>query len=133
MGPLKILILEDNADDADLLILELKDSGFEVEWQRVDSRQGFLSSLNFDLDIIFADYMLPQFNALEALKLLKEHGYDVPFIVVTGNINQEIAAACMRQGAADYLLKDRLSRLGEATRQALAQHDSRRGKGGTEQ
>lgn len=126
MTLIKTLILEDNPDDAELLVLELEEAGYEVDWQRVYSEHDFLMHLSPDLDIILADFTLPQFNAFAALKLLHEKDYNVPFIVVTGTISEETAVACMKQGAADYLLKDRLPRLGEAVRQAMLQHDLRR-------
>jgi DNA-binding NtrC family response regulator len=73
------------------------------------------------LDIILADYSLPQFDALRALHLLQERDLDIPFIVVTGSVSEEAAVECMRQGATDYLLKDRLGRLGPAVERALQQ------------
>jgi putative two-component system response regulator len=72
-------------------------------------------------DIILADFSLPQFNALRALEHLKNRGLDIPFIVVTGNINEELSADCIKQGASDFLNKDRLSRLGQAVERALEQ------------
>src|SRR5207248_913948 len=68
-----------------------------------------------------ADYCLPQFDALQALRLLRARGVDIPFIIVSGSIGEDTAVAAMREGAADYLLKDRLARLGEAVRGALEQ------------
>jgi DNA-binding NtrC family response regulator len=122
---IRVLLLEDNHDDAELLVVELTLSGFEVEWDRVETEAAFIENLSPDLDIILADYTLPQFNAQGALERLQQKGYDIPFIVVTGTITEETAVAVMRQGAADYLLKDRLSRLGEAVRHALAQRQIR--------
>ncbi|MBK8030109.1 MAG: response regulator [Chloroflexi bacterium] len=81
--------------------------------------EAFLEQLEFNPDIILADYTLPRFTAPDALSLLQKTGRDIPFIVVTGSISEEAAVFCMKQGAADYLLKDRLSRLGEAVRHAL--------------
>ncbi len=115
---LSILILEDRPEDAELMVYELKKAGFELEWERVDKMSGFQDRLSPDLDLILADINLLQFDGLNALHLLKESGLDIPFIVVTGTY-EEIALECIKQGAADYLLKDRLARLGNAVRSAL--------------
>ena len=119
---LYVLIVEDRPDDAELLAYELERAGMAVRWQRVDSEAGYLACLlraEDAPDVILADYSLPQFDALRALHLLQERGLDVPFIVVTATVGEEVVAECMRQGAADYLLKDRLGRLGLAVERAL--------------
>ncbi len=117
--PIHVLILEDRRDDAEIMVLELEADGYEVRWVRVETPEAFLDQLEFNPDIILADYTLPRFTAPDALALLQKTGRDIPFIVVTGSISEEAAVFCMKQGAADYLLKDRLSRLGEAVRHAL--------------
>jgi PAS domain S-box-containing protein len=122
---IQVLLLEDNQDDAELLVMEMTFSGFEVSWERVETEAAFVEKLTPELDIILADYTLPQFNALTALQHLQDKGYDIPFVVVTGTISEETAVSVMKQGAADYLLKDRLSRLGEAVRHALNQRQLR--------
>jgi len=119
-GPLRVLFLEDNPSDVELLLHALQRAGYVPEWDRVDSESEYLARLNPDLDVILADYNLPQFDALRALYRLQESQLDIPFIVVTGSI-EEIAVECMKQGAADYLLKDRLGRLGQAVERALEQ------------
>lgn len=119
--PLRVLVLEDRPEDADLMLHELRKSGFDPAWERVESEPEFLAHLAPELDLILADYHLPQFDALRALGLLKESGLDVPFIVVTGSISEEAAVSVMRQGASDYLLKDRLARLGPAVVGAIEQ------------
>ena len=83
------------------------------------TEEDFLAHLTPPPRVILADYHLPQFDALRALTLLRERGLDIPCLVVTGALGDEAAVECMRQGAADYLLKDRLARLGEAVKQAL--------------
>jgi two-component sensor histidine kinase/CheY-like chemotaxis protein len=118
---LRILVLEDRADDAELMIIELERAGFAPDWCRVDSREAFCARLNPPPDVILADYSLPQFCALEALRLTRESGLDTPFIVVSGSVGEEIAVQAIKLGADDYLLKDRLARLGEAVRRALEQ------------
>src|SRR3990172_6271639 len=115
---LRVLMLEDNEQDAELIARELRRAGYELLLGRVDSEAGFLASLEQPLDLILADYSLPQYDALRALIALQHRGLDIPFIVVTGGF-EELAIRCLKQGAADYLTKDRLGRLGEAVRQAL--------------
>ncbi len=117
---LRILILEDRPEDAELMVYELRKAGFELEWERVDKLESFRAKLSPELDVILADVNLPQFDGLTALNLLKESGLDIPFVVVTGTY-EEIALECIKQGAADYLLKDRLARLGNAVSGALDQ------------
>jgi len=116
--PLRVLILEDRPDDAELIVLELQDAGFEPEWRRVDTEEEYLASLDPELDIILSDYSMPQFDGLRALILLQDRELDIPFILVTGGL-EELGMACLKQGAADYLIKDRLGRLGPAVTQAL--------------
>src|SRR6266849_4346233 len=119
--PLRVLIVEDNVNDTELVLRELRRSGFKPDWRRVDTEVEFSASLDSKIDIILSDYSMPQFNGVRALELLKEHGPEVPFIIVSGSIGEEIAVGAMRQGAADYLLKDRLGRLGQAVEHALEQ------------
>ena len=123
--PLHALILEDSPADAELLLHELRRAGFEPHGQRVATEPDFLAGLTPPPDIILADYTLPQFDALRALRCVQERAQDVPLIVVTGALSDEAAVACLKQGAADYLLKDRLGRLGEAVRHTLAEQDLR--------
>ena len=119
--PLNILMLEDRPSDAELIIYELKQAGFEPNWVCVETETDFLAHLHTDLDLILSDYTLPSFDALHALHCMQKTGLDIPFIVVTGTISEEAAVVCMKEGAADYLLKDRMARLGTAVRQALEQ------------
>ncbi|MCS6995060.1 MAG: HD domain-containing protein [Anaerolineales bacterium] len=118
---LNVLILEDRPADAELILYEMKRSGYDCASVRVDTQDEYLRAIDEQPDIILADYSLPQFTAMQALHLLQEKGYDIPFIVVTGTISEEAAVETMKQGAADYLLKDRLSRLGQAVERALQQ------------
>ena len=120
-SPLRLLILEDRPADAELMLHELRRGGLAVDGQRVETEADFVAALDPALDLILADYSLPQFNALRALQLLQQRGLDIPFIVVTGSVSEEVAVECMKQGAADYLLKDRLTRLGQAVTHALEQ------------
>ncbi|HUF39584.1 MAG TPA: HD domain-containing phosphohydrolase [Anaerolineales bacterium] len=116
---LRVLIVEDQATDLELTIHLLRKSGFEPAWRNVHGRSEYLKALEDPPDVILADFTLPGFDALEALRLLHERDLDIPFIVVSGTISEEVAVECMKLGASDYLLKDRLSRLGPAISQAL--------------
>lgn len=119
--PLRILILEDRLSDAELMLHELRHAGFVPEWRQVETEADYLAFLDSSLDIILADYTLPQFDAVRALELLRERNLDVPFIIVSGTIGEECAIAAIHQGATDYLLKDRLGRLGAAVQRAIGQ------------
>lgn len=118
---IRVLILEDRPADAELMVAELLRGGFDPLWQRVDTESEYLACLAPDLSIILADYYLPGFNAERALELLRERSLDIPFVVVSGAIGEDIAVATMRQGAADYVLKDRLVRLAPAVSRVLAE------------
>ncbi len=124
--PLKVLFLEDNPQDTELVLWELRRAGFAPEWERVDTEEAFLARLRPDWDLILSDYAMPQFNGLRALDLLNERKLDVPFIIVSGSIGEDIAVGAMKRGAADYLMKDRLVRLGPAVAHALEQSRLRR-------
>ena len=123
---LNTLLLEDQHDDARLLVRALERAGFDPTWERVDTEEDFVARLRPELDVILADYELPQFDATRAIRLVQERDQDVPVIVVTGSISEETAVECIKRGAADYLLKDRLARLGPAVLQALDQRRQRR-------
>jgi len=119
--PLQILIAEDNPLDAQLLTRALTQAGFEFEHQLAANEQEYLRHLRADLDIILSDYEMPQFGGMRALELLHERGLDIPFIIVSGTIGEDLAVAAMKKGANDYLLKDRLGRLGPAVTLAIEQ------------
>ncbi len=132
MAVLKVLILEDRPEDAELMAHELRRSGFNPQWERVETEPDFLAHLDPPPDIILADYTMPELDARRALQVLQERGLNVPFIVVSGTIGEEVAVAMIRQGAADYLLKDRLVRLGPAVKNALTENKLRLEKSRTE-
>jgi len=117
---LQILIVEDTPSDAELVVRELRRAGFEFDWERVQTEADFLARLHPGLDLILSDFQMPQFNGLRALELLKTRPeLDIPFIIVSGTIGEELAVKAMQLGAADYLLKDRIARLGQAVQRAL--------------
>lgn len=122
---LRVLVVEDNPADAELMVRELKRAGFRPQARRVETEADYLAQLSTGVDIILSDFALPQFNGARALQLLKERGLDIPFIVISGTIGEDTAVAAMRDGADDYLLKDRPARLGEAVKHALTQKQLR--------
>jgi two-component system cell cycle sensor histidine kinase/response regulator CckA len=124
-SPLRVLILDDSPADACLMLHELRQAGFVCQWERVESEPDFLARLAPAPDVILSDYRMPQFDATRALQLLRERGLDVPFLIVSGSIGEDLAVAAMREGATDYLLKDRMGRLGQAVKQALEQQQLR--------
>ena len=125
LGSLRILILENSLADTELMLYELRCSGLRFEWQCVETEADYLTCLDASWDVILSDFNMPQFQAMRALQLLQERGLDIPFIIVTGSISEEVAVECMKLGAADYLLKDRLVRLGVAVIQAVHQKQLR--------
>jgi two-component system, cell cycle sensor histidine kinase and response regulator CckA len=116
---LRVLLLEDRPSDAELIVYELERADFILDWTRVDTEPAFAAALSPSLDVILSDYHMPAFSAPRALELLRERGFDVPFIVVSGSIGEETAIDLLKSGADDYLLKDRLSRLGQAVQRAI--------------
>ncbi|HZH48587.1 MAG TPA: diguanylate cyclase, partial [Nitrospira sp.] len=116
---LNLLLLEDSPTDAELMIDVLREAGFDLTYRRVDSKDAYLRELNQPPDFILSDFSMPQFTAQDALRLMKERGLDLPFIIVSGCMGEDMAVECMKAGAADYLLKDRLGRLGHAVTQVL--------------
>jgi signal transduction histidine kinase/ActR/RegA family two-component response regulator len=126
MANLRILFVEDDPLDAELALRELHKSGFNTEWQRVDTKEEFTNRLAQDPpDVIISDHVMPQFSSAGALQCLNESGLMIPFIVVSHAIGEEQAVGLMRDGAADFLMKDRLGRLGEAVRHALNERQLR--------
>ena len=119
-NPLRILILEDVPMDAELVEYELERASIPFLSRRVDSRDAFLHELDeFRPDLILSDYTLPRFDGMTALSLAKERAPSIPFLIVTGSVNEETAVGCMKAGATDYLLKSNLARIGPAIEAAL--------------
>ncbi len=118
---LRILIVEDEPADAELAAIELRRSGLEFEALRVETEAALRTALvDFAPHVILADFTLPGFDALGVLAVVRDLSPTTPVLVVTGTIDEETAVSCLRAGAADYLLKDRLGRLGSAVSAALA-------------
>ncbi len=125
-GSLHVLLVEDRDVDAELVQRELQRAEIECRTRRVDTEKDFRRELrDFAPDVVLADYSIPGFGGMPALEILRREAPLVPLIVVTGSIDEETAAACIKAGAADYVLKTHLARLGPAVRSALEMRNSR--------
>ena len=124
--PLHLLIIEDSVDDAQLMARTIQRGGFEVQYERVDTESALGAALQHDWDLALCDYTLPGFNAVKALELVKESGKDLPFIIVSGSIGEEMAIAALRGGANDFMLKGNLARLVPAIQRELQDAGTRR-------
>lgn len=132
--PLRVLIVEDSEDDAELLVYELERGCYVPIYERVDTPDAMNAALDKQQwDIVVADYTLPSFSGPAALNLLKERGLDLPFIIVSGTIGEEIAVAAMKAGAHDYLMKGKLARLAPAVERELREAVERRKRREAEQ
>ena len=119
-NPLRILVVEDSEDDALLIVHRLKHAGYQPMFERVDDANAMRAALSQKTwDVIIADHNMPQFNSFEALALAQETGLDIPFIIVSGSIGEEIAVDAMKAGAQDYVMKDNLARLIPAIKREL--------------
>lgn len=124
--PLRVLIVDDSADDAELLALTLQRQGYDPDWDRVDSAATLSDALaRSPWECILADFHMPGFGGFEALELVQQSGRDTPFILVSGAVGEETAVAAMRAGAADYLMKDNLTRLGAAVDREVREAQTR--------
>ena len=123
--PLRVLLVEDNPLDAELVSIGLADEGFNFTMTRVETEAEYRAELARRPDIVLSDWRLPRFGGLEALNILRETGLGLPFVIVSGSIGEEMAVDALHAGADDYVLKDRLARLGAAVRRALADHRQR--------
>ena len=119
---LRVLVVEDSEADATLIVHALQSEGRLVRFHRVDTAEGFQEALlSAPWDVIVSDHRMPQFDALEALARLHESGLDVPFILVSGTVDESHAIAAMKAGAHDYLMKDNLARLAPAVERECAE------------
>lgn len=131
---LRALIVEDSEDDALLLKRQLQSGGYKVVSQRVDTPDAMKAAIEQQSwDIVFADYTMPQFDGLSALRLLRETNSDMPFIFVSGTIGEDTAVMAMRAGAQDYIMKGRSKRLLPAVERELQEAETRRARRHTEQ
>jgi signal transduction histidine kinase len=129
MKPLRVLHVEDDPADSKLLDRELRGLGYALESRRVDTDQDMQAALaEAEWDVILSDYAMPRFNAEAALRVLQASGRDIPFILVSGSVGEETAVALLKQGAADFIIKTNLARLGPAVERELADAQTRRDK-----
>jgi len=121
---LKILLLEDSANDAGLILKALTNAGLKFINKIVDERIGFEHAINhFVPDVILSDHALPAFNSMEALKIVRQNKNYIPFILVTGQVSEEFAVECMKAGADDYILKSSLIRLPSAIEKVITKKE----------
>jgi two-component system, cell cycle sensor histidine kinase and response regulator CckA len=126
--PLRALVVEDSEDDTTLLVRELERGGYDVTCVRVDAADAFRAALSSEWDVIICDYSMPRFSAPAALEILGSSGSDVPLIIVSGTIGEDVAVDAMRSGARDYILKGNLRRLVPAIRRELREAEERRAR-----
>jgi PAS domain S-box-containing protein len=125
--PIRALIVEDSPDDAELMLLELRRAGLDPAWERVESAAALRAALAAGpWDVVLADHSLPGFDAPAALRQVRGHDPDLPFVVVSGSIGEEAAVELMRAGAGDYVLKGSLTRLAAAVERELREAAARR-------
>ncbi len=130
---LKILFIEDLPSDVDLAVLGLRKEKLKFDFTTVCTRVDLIKALeDFKPDIIISDYLMPSFNGLQALKVVKEFDPDIPFILFTGSVNEETAAECIKSGAEDYVIKEHMTRLPFALKEALEQKSIRTEKKASE-
>lgn len=122
---LRVLLVEDSPDDADLIVSALTEGGFAVDCRRVETAEAMSEALSRCWDIVLCDYNLPSFGAEQALALFRQHRLDIPFIVVSGRVGEEAAVALLKQGAHDFVLKGS-ARLVPAVRRELLEAGMRR-------
>ncbi len=124
--PLTLLFAEDSPVDAELALRQLRRDGLVVEATIVNSAEAFAAGIHQGLDVILSDYDMGHFNGMQALELVQQRGFDVPFILISGTVGEELAVEAIKRGASDYLMKDRLVRLGSAVTHAIDQCRLRR-------
>ncbi len=116
----RILLVEDSADDAELAVRALRRGGCQLTYQRVDTPEAMLAALEAGgWEVVIADYSMPRFNGLAALKMVRDTGLDLPFILVSGTVGEDVAVEAMRCGADDYVMKSNLARLPLAVEREL--------------
>lgn len=117
---INVLIIEDSKASLNFEVAQLKKSGFNVNYEQVENAETLKKSLNTrNWDIILSDHVMPEFSSIEALQILNESKLDIPFIIVSGEIGEELAVEAMRAGCRDYIMKDKLARLGPAVKREL--------------
>ena len=124
---IRVLIIDDSEDDCFLLVRQLKKGGFNPTYERVDIAETMTEALdNHQWDLILCDYSMPGFSAFSALEIYNRNGFDMPFIIVSGTIADEIAVDAMKAGAHDYIMKNNMTRLIPAIERELREAENRR-------
>jgi sigma-B regulation protein RsbU (phosphoserine phosphatase) len=127
--PIRVLVVEDSEFDARILIGTLKQGGYDPVWRRVESAGTMREALqNETWELVLSDYNLPEFSAPDALRLLQESGLDLPFVIISGGIGEDVAVAAMKAGAHDYLMKGNLARLVPAVEREMRDAEVRHGR-----
>lgn len=121
---LHLLILKDSPDDAKLAAKALESNEFAIEWNRVDTEESFRKALDEKPDLILADYNMPTFDGMSALKIKKETAPEIPLILISNTIGDDAAVECLKAGATDYVLKNKISRLGQVVKRALEEAET---------
>lgn len=123
---IRVLVVDDNAFDCELMLHALKEGSFETKSDLVQTADEFVDKIRRNrYEIILADYSLPQWNGMETISLLRQEGLDIPVVLVSGALGELKAVECIKQGAADYVLKDHLARLPQSVRRAIEEKDLR--------
>ncbi|MBV9121352.1 MAG: diguanylate cyclase, partial [Chloroflexi bacterium] len=134
LRPLRVLVVEDSEDDAELLLIELRRAGYQPFFRLVQTREAMLAALDEqNWDVVISDYSMPNFSALGALGVLHDRMIDLPFIIVSGAIGEETAVASMKAGAHDYVMKGNLARLLPAIERELREAGERNARRQVEQ
>ena len=127
MNTLSLLLIEDNPDDAELILREFRNASYEPIYRRVERQSDLIEALaSMQWDVIISDYSLPNFSGPEAFKLIKNQGVDVPFILISGTINEEAAVGALKAGAHDFIMKNNLARLVPAVEREIREAEERR-------
>jgi signal transduction histidine kinase len=131
--PLHVLVVEDSPEDAEIICHLLREAGYQPLAERVQTAAQLAAALSRQRwDLVIADHSMPRFDAPQALRVVQESGEDLPFIIVSGSIDEELAVAAMRAGAHDFIMKDRLTRLAPAVARELREAEIRRERRRTE-
>ena len=121
VNDIKVLIIEDSKASLNYEVAQLIKSGFNVNYNQVQNAKELIDALNnYKWDIILSDHEMPNFSSIEALKILNETGLDIPFIIVSSGIEEEIAREAMSAGCRDYIMKNNLEQLGPAVKRELS-------------
>jgi len=124
---IRVLLIEDSQDDAELVLRELRRGGYVVSSDRVDTPAAMIEAVDHQVwDLIVCDYSMPQFSGMDALKVLRSRGVEAPFLFVSGTIGEDTAVNALKEGAQDYVMKGNLKRLLPAVERELRDAQRRR-------